>query len=127
VVSPSGASTGAPATARPSPSTGASGRATLTAADNGTTVRIKVGQSVKVMLGSNGMLWDLPAATGNAVRRTSANGGYPTSRPASATFRAIRPGAAVLSSMTDAKCLHAQPRCAIAQRLWSVTVIVRSQ
>jgi hypothetical protein len=27
--------------------------------------------------------------------------------------------------MTDAKCLHAQPPCAIPQRLWTATVIVR--
>ena len=45
--------------------------------------------------------------------------------PARATFVAVRVGRAFLFSMTDAPCLHAKPRCMIAQRLWRVTIIVR--
>jgi hypothetical protein len=112
------------AAAGESSSRGKSAGGTLTVADSGETVRLKVGQSVRVVLRGGGT-WDLPRAAGKAVRRTSASGGYPTSPPARATFRAVRPGTAVLRSMTDAKCLHAQPPCAIAQRLWTVTVIVR--
>jgi hypothetical protein len=127
VVTVSGAPTLAPAATRESPSPGKSGLGTLTVADSGATVRLKVGQSVKVVLGGKGMTWDLPNATGMAVSRISASGGYPASRPARAIFRAVRPGTVVLSSMTDARCLHARPRCAIAQLLWSVSVIVRGK
>ena len=96
---------------------------TLTVADNGATVRLHVGDSVRVVLASGGV-WDLPRASGHAVRRIKASGGYPTGRPARATFRAVRPGKSMLTSITDAKCLHSRPSCKIAQRLWSVTIIV---
>jgi hypothetical protein len=98
---------------------------TLTVADNGATVRMRIGQSVRVVLASGGMMWDAPKATGHAFHRTSVSGGYPTGRPAKATFRAVHAGRSSISSVTDAKCLHAKPPCTIAQRLWSVVVVVR--
>lgn len=96
----------------------------LTVADSGATVRLHVGQLITVVLASGGMMWDLPAASGDVLRRTSASGGYPTTRPALAFFRAVRRGRSSLTSVTDAACLHSTPRCEMAQRLWSVTVIV---
>jgi len=96
----------------------------LTAVSNGTTVRLFRGQSVSVVLSGGALTWHVPAATGNAVRRTRASGGYPGHRPARATFLATWPGRAVLSSVDDAACLHARPSCAVAQRSWRVVVFV---
>jgi len=118
----SAASTAAPQpnTPTPQPSTPVS----LTAASNGTTVRLFRGQSVSVVLRGSALSWHVPAATGKAVRRTSAGGGYPGHLPARATFVATWPGRAVLSSVNDIACLHARPACAVAQRSWRVVVFV---
>lgn len=102
-------------------------RRALTVADNGATVRLRVGQPVVVALAGRGLVWDVPKASGDAVRRISASGGYPTSRPARAIFGAVRPGQSSLTSVTDAQCLHSRPGCEIPQRLWHVLIIVRNR
>jgi len=96
----------------------------LTAVSNGKTVRLFRGQSVSVVLRGTALSWHVPAATGKAVQRTSASGGYPGHQPARATFLATWPGRTVLSSVNDTACLHARPSCAIAQRSWRVVVFV---
>ena len=96
----------------------------LTVRDNGARIRLRVGQSVVVLLTAHGLMWDIPRAYGKAVRRIRASGGYPTTRPARGVFRAVRPGTATLTSVTDARCLHVKPRCLIAQELWRVVVVV---
>ena len=96
----------------------------LTALSNGTTVRLFRGQSVSVVLRGNALSWHVPAATGKAMRRTSAGGGYPGRQPARATFLATWPGRVVLSSFDDIACLHTRPPCAVAQRSWRVVVFV---
>jgi len=101
-----------------------SNRQTLTVASSGARVRLRVGQWVAVVLVSGGLAWDVPEASGSTVRRTSVSGGYPTGLPARAVFRAVRRGLSSLTSVTDAKCLHAQPRCELMQRLWRAAVIV---
>jgi hypothetical protein len=102
---------------------------TLTESDNGDTVVLRIGMSVTVVLGTkSGLMWDRPAATGQgplAIGRTRVSGGYPTRLPARAVFVAVRPGRAFITSTTDAPCLHATPRCMIAQQVWRVTIIVR--
>jgi hypothetical protein len=99
--------------------------ASLTAADNGVTVRLTTGQSITVTLvPAPPFSWHLPAATGSILHRTDASGGYPARRPARATFRAVRPGRAVLSAIDDAQCLHAQHACMLSQRSWHVVIIV---
>jgi len=98
--------------------------ASLTAASNGTTVRLFRGQSVSVVLRGTALSWHIPAATGMALRRTSASGGYPGHQPARATFLATWPGRAVLSSFDDIACLHSRPSCAVAERTWRVVVFV---
>jgi len=98
--------------------------ASLTAASNGTTVRLFRGQPVSVVLRGTALSWHIPAATGMALRRTSASGGYPGHQPARATFVATWPGRAVLSSFDDIACLHSRPSCAVAQRTWRVVVFV---
>jgi len=102
----------------------ASHRRTLTLADNGAKVRLRRGQTIVVILASHAQMWQPPMASGLAVRRTSSHGGYPVSQVALATFVAVWPGLATLSSTTDARCLHAEPPCEIAQQLWAVTIVV---
>lgn len=99
--------------------------ASLTAASDGATVRLATGQSITVMLvPTPPFSWHLPAATGSVVHRIDASGGYPERSPARATFRAVRPGRAVLSAIDDAQCLHARHSCMLPQRSWHVVVIV---
>jgi hypothetical protein len=104
------------------------GRSILTGADSGITIQLPAGQKVTVVLESSSvmMLWGQPVAQGGAVVRVSASGGYPSSLPARAVFKAVRPGTARLTSWTDAQCLHLPEaqRCLPPQQLWQVTVIV---
>jgi hypothetical protein len=103
---------------------GGPGRLVLTVTDSGRTITLRAGQAVEVAL-TPGQSWRLPQAVNGALRRSQASGGYPGSRPARAIFTAARPGTSGISSVTDARCLHASPRCEIPQRLWQVTVIIR--
>jgi hypothetical protein len=72
------------------------GRSLLTEADSEITIVLPAGQQVTVVLGPSGtvMPWDRPVALGGAVVRVSASGGYPSSLPARALFKAVRPGTA---------------------------------
>lgn len=97
----------------------------LTAADNGRTIRLTAGQAVDVVLATPGVMWDRPRALTSALRRSQASGGYPADAPARATFVAVHRGTSVIVSASDARCLHARPRCLIPQRLWRVTVVIR--
>lgn len=106
------------------PAAAITGSATLTAADNGATVRLSRGQTVTVVLTPRFLSWYTPAATGAAVRRVSASGGYPDQTPARAVFLAVRPGTATLDATDDTRCLHTQPACTVPRQLWRVTVIV---
>ena len=102
-----------------------SGSAILAEADTGETVRLSIGQSVTVVLSTRSALsWHVPVVIGTAVLRTGASGGYPGKAPARATFRAERPGRAILMAVDDAACLHSQPACKISQQTWGVVVIV---
>jgi hypothetical protein len=128
---PAGSATASPQSAGTA-SAGPSGRppsltgpVTLTTADNGATVRVHVGQLVTVVLPSQGLFsWHVPAASGAAVRRVSASGGYPAAQPARGVFLAIGPGVAILTAINDTACLHARPACEPAQQEWQATVIV---
>ena len=108
-----------------SPAPTLTGPVTLTVADNGAGVRLRTGQQVAVTLTPGTFFsWHVPAAAGAAVRRVSASGGYPGPQPAQAAFLAVRPGGAMLTTITDTACLHAQPACEPAQQEWRVTIIV---
>jgi hypothetical protein len=98
----------------------------LTAADSGATVRLRTGQRliVDLMPGPGAYAWDRPRLSGSALRLVSAAGGYPDHGRTRAVFLAAGPGTAVLSASTDMPCLHTPPRCLIAQRVWTVRVIV---
>jgi hypothetical protein len=109
----------------PSPPPTLTGPVTLTAADDGATVRLHAGQQVAVALASEGLFsWHIPAAAGAAVRRVSASGGYPGQQPARAAFLGVRPGSTTLTAIDDTACLHTQPACEPPQQEWRVTVVV---
>ena len=109
---------------------GHSGHVTVTTSDDGATVVIVPGQTITVVLSGQGMgKWNRPRLGGSALgvlRQVSASGGYPSSAPARAAFRAVRVGTEAILSATNARCLHARPPCAIAQRSWRVKVVVRT-
>ena len=109
----------------PSSTPGPSGEVTVTEADSGRTVHLHIGQRLRVVLGGRGEQWHRPASPGPFLRLAAASGGYPSSRPADAVFIAVRAGTASVTSITDHPCLHAKPPCMIAQRVWSVRVLVR--
>lgn len=100
------------------------GEVSVTEADSGRTVHLNVGQRLRVVLGGHGALWHRPTSPGPSLRLAAADGGYPSSRPANAVFVAVQPGTASVTSITDHPCLHAQPPCKIAQRVWGVRVLV---
>ena len=100
------------------------GEVTVTEADSGRTVHLRIGQRLRVVLGGRGEQWHRPASPGPSLRLAAASGGYPGSRPATTVFIAVGAGPASVTSMTDHPCLHAQPPCKIAQRVWSVRVLV---
>lgn len=110
---------------------GRSGKVTLTQSDNGATVVLARGQLIMVVLGGPGLpTWDQPLAAGpqaSLLHRVSASGGYPSSAPARAEFLAVYRGRSVIRSITDAACLHAKPRCEIAQQVWQVSVIITTR
>src|SRR5215470_5194682 len=99
----------------------------LTAADTGARVTLVTGQRLTVDLapGPGAYAWHRPRLTGSGLRLLSVTGGYPSQSPMRAVYLATGPGTVVLSSVTDMPCLHAHPRCLVAQRLWTATVIIR--
>lgn len=96
----------------------------VTRADDGETFRLTVGQQITVVLTASPMAWVQPTAQGSALTRVSASGGYPGTTPAQAVFRAVAPGTAQLTSVTDMQCLHATPPCSVPQEVWTVWVVV---
>src|SRR5258706_15018949 len=80
---------GSPSTSRPSAQ---NGEVTVTEADSGKTVHLHIGQRLRVVLGGQGELWHRPTSPGPSLRGATADGGYPSSRPASAVFVAVQAG-----------------------------------
>lgn len=107
--------------AKPSPTPTYTGSRTLVESDSGATIRLKVGEIVKVSLPSE---YDTPNAQSDVMTRVSSTGGYPSGKPLEATFRAEGVGRTDITSSTDYACLHAQPMCMIPQREWIVHVVV---
>jgi hypothetical protein len=101
----------------------------LTAADTGARVTLVTGQRLTMDLapGPGAYAWHRPRRTGTGLRLLSVTGGYPYHGPMRAVFLATGPGTAALSSVSDMPCLHERPRCLVAQRLWTATVIIRAK
>jgi hypothetical protein len=100
------------------------GQVKLTEADSGKTVRLRIGQRLRVVLDGHGMQWHRPATPDQTLRLADTSGGYPSASPAVAVFVAVSPGTASVTSITDHPCLHANPPCKIPQRVWSIRVLV---
>lgn len=97
----------------------------LTEADAGSTVALRVGDQVVLRLAPGIGSWQAPTSDApSRLRRVHADGGYPQQGVAAATFIALAPGNAQISSTTDAACLHAVPPCALPQQLFAVTVTI---
>ena len=97
---------------------------TDTDTDSGKTVTLRSGQLLKVHL-SNGT-WDPPVSSApGVVQSQSSTGGYPTSAPVDAVFKAVAAGPADLTAASDAACFHTSRRCMLATRLWTVHLLVR--
>ena len=128
----------APAGPRPTPTTAlpsaavtpartpSASRSLLTQADSGLEVTLPVGAEVTVVLTPppTGAMWDQPVSGGCNVVLMSATGGYPSSLPARAVFRAVTPGSVNLTAQTDYKCNHQTPPCPAGGQEWQVTVLV---
>jgi hypothetical protein len=89
----------------------------------GQTIHMHIGDKLKVHLSAS---FHSPTSTRPAVlKRTRHAGGYPTTYPATATFKALAKGRAVVNSTTDYACRHTTPPCEVAQQAWYVNVVVR--
>ena len=86
-----------------------------------------VGKQLTVDLapGPGAYAWDRPRLTGSSLQLVSVAGGYPTRGPMQAVFLAVAQGIAVVSTVSDMSCLHTRPRCLVAQRVWTATVIIQ--
>ncbi|HKR67773.1 MAG TPA: hypothetical protein VJT16_02930 [Streptosporangiaceae bacterium] len=100
------------------------GEVSVTEADSGKTVHLRIDQRLRIVLGGHGMQWHRPATPDPVLHLIEASGGYPRQGPAVAVFVAIRSGTASVTSITDHPCLHASPPCKIAQRVWSIRVLI---
>ena len=95
----------------------------VTQDDDGRTVRLPVGYRLRVRLTTG--TWDPPQSSDSAVVvRRSSSGGYPTDQAVDAIFDAVAAGGADVTAQSDAACFHTQPPCQMAQRQWSVHVVV---
>ncbi|MET8147220.1 cellulose binding domain-containing protein [Actinoplanes sp. NPDC049668] len=95
---------------------------TVSAADNRSTVRLRVGDALVVSLASN-YLPPALSTVGVLVARDSA-GGYPTGQPLVARYLAAAAGTVEVSTLTDIACNHQPTPCPSPQVPWAVTVTV---
>jgi hypothetical protein len=99
------------------------GTTSVTDSDSGSTVTLHLGELLKVHLGNG--TWDPPVSSApGVVRRESTTGGYPSSAPAYAMFKALARGSADVTATSDAACFHTDPRCLMPSRQWTVHVVV---
>lgn len=120
---PASAGTGAPvAVTGPTVVPACDSTVTVTESDNETVVALLIGRTLGVRLPSS--YQPLAVVPENVLVHRCVDGGYPTGRPLVASFAATASGQVTVSTITDAWCLHANPRCAMPQRLWTIRVVV---
>jgi len=95
---------------------------TVSTADDRSTVRLHVGDTLVVSLPLNYVPPTL-SATGVLVQRDS-TGGYPTAQPLVTRYLAAAAGTVVVSTVTDTACNHEPMPCPSPQVPWSVTAVV---
>lgn len=97
----------------------------LTADDSGRTVHVRRGEAIRAELAPDlGSYGEVRSDQPDVLRRTAGRGGYPEATPSVAEFTALARGRAHLTSVTEAQCLHASPRCMMPQRAFDVLVLV---
>ncbi|MGH9070910.1 MAG: hypothetical protein ACRDX8_07060 [Acidimicrobiales bacterium] len=97
----------------------------ITQANEGATVQLVVGQSVKVSLsGSPGMPWSEPTSSDASVLKRTSGSANPATGDAYATFLALSAGQSTISAGQNPLCLKDRPMCALPSRFWSVSVEV---
>ena len=94
----------------------------VSTADNQSTVRLRVSDTLVVSLASN-YLPPTVTPTGVVVQRDVV-GGYPTVEPLVARYVATAPGQADVSTYTDAACNHAPMPCPSPSVRWTIHVTV---
>lgn len=94
---------------------------TLTEADNGKTITLRIGQTLGISLPA---AYRPTAVSGPALVKALTRGGYPTDQPLFEVYRTGTAGSADVRTMTDYACLHTTPRCALPQKSWQVHVDV---
>ncbi|HET9079748.1 MAG TPA: hypothetical protein VFO01_04435 [Trebonia sp.] len=111
-----------------SPPATRAGGGVLTVADTGATVTLAAGQRLTIELapGAGVYAWHGPRLAGDGLRLLSVTGGYPSRGLMRAALLATGPGTTVVSSFSDMPCLHEHPSCLVAQRRWTVTVVVHA-
>lgn len=94
---------------------------TVTEADAGSTIGLRVGDTLVVSLGRD---YRPTRLSGPALRLRQLSGGFPTGQPLLARYDAAQPGVVDVNTMTDYACLHTTPACGIPQRQWILHVNV---
>lgn len=94
---------------------------TVTEADSGSTIGLRVGDTLIVSLGRD---YRPTRHSGPALRLRAVSGGFPTGQPLLARYDAARPGVVDVNTLTDYACLHTTPTCGIPQRQWILHVNV---
>ncbi len=94
--------------------------ATLTAAEGGSTIDVRVNADIRVTLTADpGTTWTAPGVDGGTILKAVSSS--VSAAGAIAEFRALQPGTARLSATENPTCL---PLCGRPSRLWEVTVTV---
>lgn len=103
------------------------GGAVVTQADQGSTLTLRVGQSLVVKLtGSPSFRWSQPVSTAATVLGRQSGSADPTTGNSYAVFRALSRGRASIGAAQAPLCTTSRPACEIASRSWNVSVDVSS-
>jgi hypothetical protein len=95
---------------------------TVTTADNLSTVRLRVGDTLVVSLPSD---YKPPTvSTGGVIVQRDVVGGYPTGQWLAARYVATAPGQTDVSTRTDAACFHLPTPCPSPSIPWTAHIIV---
>jgi hypothetical protein len=95
---------------------------TVTTADNGRALSLRVGDTLVVSLPSQ---YDPPPSnTGGVLVQRDVSGGYPTNQPLVAHYTAAAPGQADVTTYTDNPCDHDPTPCPGPIMRWTIHVTV---
>lgn len=94
---------------------------TITLADNGTTITLHPGDRFLLELG-NALTWNVTVADPSVVNRVP---NILVIRGAQGIYEAHQPGQTTITAIGSAACRGATPPCAVPDRLFHVTIVVR--